>query len=80
VGGQPFPSGLVPPGFNRNFQLLVSSTVSFRLVFYLTSAFPVSQGFGWRHERQSDAVRYRESAIAARFWVRTVINLPKSRR
>ena len=47
----PFRAGLIPPGLDRNFQLLATSTASFRFWFLLTSAIPVSQGFGWRHER-----------------------------
>jgi hypothetical protein len=59
----PFRAGLIPPGLNRNFQLLVSSTVSFRFMVFLTSAIPVSQGFGWRQERRRSGNGYRRRAF-----------------
>jgi hypothetical protein len=57
VGGQPFPGGLVPAGSLQRlsvarFRLVLFCIVSFFCVvvggFLLASAFPASQGFGWR--------------------------------
>ena len=44
----PCRAGWFPPGFDRVFQSLITSTFSFRLVVSVAERDPVSQGVGWR--------------------------------